>query len=405
MSEERVEKVKDIARGRRDHAGERILGVFAYNPPNYAIYRTCRRLMIQFADDPATARLQRMRVSVLAPLRGQINGLIDKWRGDIDAPGQSGKDARRAERYDRRGSDAILLLLEDASQAMTAIRLLTEIKDDVVAERQSFGRVDYLFVALSMTIGFIALMWLASADWVGRFLERLGQPYSLIWTGVAGGALGAFLSIASTLKTRTVLINLRMVDNAADAALRVSIGAISGGVLICLFASKLVAAPLFAMNVHQWLHPTLEHALLMFMLGFLAGFTERLLPDLLEKAQLGLEQSVSVTPNLPPGKAARAAEAAAAAVAARTNLPPPAPAEDGSAEPPKDVVNPGIASASGVVGDPDAAVDGAGATESRREPVDDPDAVAPAEMADTNDTMPDDFDAAKGAMPSSSQVV
>jgi hypothetical protein len=347
MSDGRAERVEEIKRGGKDYAGEDVLSIYAYNPPEYAIYRTPRRLMVQFADpdSPVSAKAQRAAISVLAPLRGQINGLIDGWRGDLDSEGRWSTNAKRAERYDRRVADALLMVLEDMTQTTTAIGLLTQIKDDIVAERQSLARMGYLPFALAVTVGFVLLMWLVSSEWVFKLIFRLGPDYQAIWTGVSGGAIGALFSIASAIKQRTVLVDLRQGANRADASLRVIIGAISGGMLICLLMSKLIANPLFTQENKLWAHHEPSSTVLIFVLGFIAGFAERLLPDLLERAQLGLEQkeAVPAQPAPPdPGQASAASTIAAASVQAGTNQPPTPPppeprdtehAEDGDLAP------------------------------------------------------------------------
>jgi len=72
--------VADISKGENDSAGAQILDVYAKNPPLYAVYRTAKRVLIQFADDRKDQDPQRENIAKLNPLPGEINGLIDGWR-------------------------------------------------------------------------------------------------------------------------------------------------------------------------------------------------------------------------------------------------------------------------------------------------------------------------------------
>ena len=94
------------------------------------------------------------------------------------------------------------------------------------------------------------------------------------------GALGAVLSIAIGIRARTVAIEGDWPSNAVDAGVRVGIGMISAGVLFFLLNSGMVAKisagdVSLTGNKMEW-----QVAL---VIGFAAGFLERLVPDLLER--------------------------------------------------------------------------------------------------------------------------
>ncbi len=81
--------VEQILIGRTDSSGNQILTVYSKIDQRYALYRTPERVVVQFADDDAVGDQQRAALAPLNPVRGEINGLIDGWRGSSDPDKQS----------------------------------------------------------------------------------------------------------------------------------------------------------------------------------------------------------------------------------------------------------------------------------------------------------------------------
>ena len=138
-------KVADIQAGSLDSAGTIIEEVYTKYDPNYAVYRTKSRVLVQFGDLEETEKSQRAALATLYPLRGEVNGLIDGWRGSKDAT-----RAAKARRYERRAADALVVALE-ASPADGAL-LLQSVKADLIDGRQATGRVQYLATALATAL-------------------------------------------------------------------------------------------------------------------------------------------------------------------------------------------------------------------------------------------------------------
>jgi hypothetical protein len=100
------------------------------------------------------------------------------------------------------------------------------------------------------------------------------------WVGAQAGLLGAILSIAIGIRRRTVALDLGIAGNLSDSALRLVIGAVSGGTLVLLFSTGMLPTLRTAQGVQDGVTSAIAFALL---LGIIAGFVEQLVPSLLEK--------------------------------------------------------------------------------------------------------------------------
>ena len=311
--------LSDLRRGVLDETGYPILDIYARKLPEYVVYRNRQRVAVQYADLRSDASAQRKMMATLNPLRGEINGLIDGWRLKKDRSGAQ----RRAERFDRRVADAMVAALE--GDVSTAVALLTKIKQDIVDERTAWARFQYLIVALSAgVVG--TLIAFAMVRWGG--LPHVSDD---LYQAAGAGLIGAFFSIALAIRGRTVLPDLQWIANAMDAALRMLVGLIGAGVLVAMVDAHMVnvtfglpAAPAAGVPLRSTpseppntridavppaapASPTPQDAanrseatdaglncgvarcsdqawLNILIFGFVAGFSERFVPDLLAKA-------------------------------------------------------------------------------------------------------------------------
>ncbi|UIK00390.1 DUF4407 domain-containing protein [Rhizobium leguminosarum] len=272
------ETVASIVVGEKDYTGLPITAVYSKVSNVYAVYCNPERVMVQFADDAELGSKQRLALAHLAPLRGEINGIIDGWRKSQWPWPWS--DTSKAKRYDRRTADAMVVALQ--GDQMSAEALLRAVKVDLVEERTSIGRSSYIIYATICSILIFSVFALLSRG------ERIDDKTAFgvltaedsWWLATGIGCLGAMFSIAIGIRDRTIHTDLRTRDNIVDATLRIIIGAISAVVLLALFKSKIIS---FAIGENKFdiaaKGPEMVH--FAFIVAFLAGFSERLVGDYL----------------------------------------------------------------------------------------------------------------------------
>jgi hypothetical protein len=329
--------IEDLRVGKEDIAGNVIICIYAKKPPAYAVYRDPMKVAVHLAKDPAVESIQRAALAALNPLRGQISGLIDGWRSSadelaaLDAEQASGsrwqrfkaalkrsrlqRNKARAARFDRRVADAMIMGLEGS--VADALALLTEIRDDIIAERKGFAQTDYLRTAAIVMVTFLVAIGVISSPGIFRHPPA---AWNIIWTGAAAGVVGAFFSIATGLRGRTVLIDLQKWDNRRDAILRITVGTMGAGIFLCLLLTGFVTLADFKAAEHLKVATDNDPVLWAIVLGFVAGFSERAVPDLLSKASFVTtekDHDVAAQQAKVAGAAAAAIPAQAAAAADR----------------------------------------------------------------------------------------
>ena len=121
---------------------------------------------------------------------------------------------------------------------------------------------------------------------VASRLYPFQEASSDLWLAAKAGLIGASFSIALAIRGRTVALDTELLDNVTDGTLRLLIGVISAGVLLLLFASGIVPNLKIGDAIFSGGTLTWQTVLLV---GFVGGFMERLVPDLLEKrnSQIG----------------------------------------------------------------------------------------------------------------------
>jgi hypothetical protein len=260
--------IGDVNIGVQDLTGKIIEEIYAKVRPKYAVYRTTDRVVIQYADDEQVATEQRQHMSPLNLARAQIDGLISDW-----TQSKHKSFNEKSAKYESRVASALILCLE--GDAATALASLNETKEDIIAERTSWGRFEYLISASIFSLIAICIFTMLQHKYF-----PFPQPSGNIWLAARAGTIGAFFSIALAIRSRTVLTNLHRRDNLADAALRILIGIVAAGVLVLMLSSKILPSFMIGNAGISGTDITWQTVL---VVGFVAGFFERLVPDLLEQ--------------------------------------------------------------------------------------------------------------------------
>lgn len=276
--------VADVILDKPDDTGLKVTAIYSRVAGVYVVYSNCKRLMVHYADDADLAKEQRLALAHLAPLRGEIGGLLEYWR-----EAKTSRDRRLTRSFDRRTADALIVALQGDQES--ASKLLIAIKADILEERASIGRAEYAgFATLTAVVLFLAF---ASLWW-----KQIGispgaadaKSEAMLWFSACVGCLGALFSIALGIRGRDVHYDLTLLDNFVDACLRVIIGVISAVVLFSLIRGNLASVSLggtpirLAPSAGTADENTIKYASI--VVAFLAGFSERLVGDFLGKVMV-----------------------------------------------------------------------------------------------------------------------
>jgi hypothetical protein len=264
--------VDDIRVGVIDIAEKQIDEVYYKSPSSFAIYRAGTRVLIQHADDAAIARTQRTSIAELNLIRSRISTTLDSWSRAMWE-----RKKRLTTNYQNHVAASLNQCLE--GDADNALKSLSEILADMAKERSSMARFNYLWLTLLVTVVYVLVLLSLQLLFAG-FLPTLETDGSPLLLAAGAGSIGAFFSIAIGMRQRTVLTDLSLLDILGDISLRVTIGVISAGILLLCWRTGLIPAMKFEIISSERGSSSLDAVML---LGIVAGFFERLVPDLLSK--------------------------------------------------------------------------------------------------------------------------
>ncbi len=256
---EQLFRVGDVKTKNPDGAGRIVEHVFSKRLL-YAIYQADNKVFIQYADDPTTADAQAQTVADLLCLRRKLEYLADGLTSN--------------QYYNEQLASAFQVAFDhkpDVAKEALSIAI-----DNATEERARIGRQYYLIAA-----GTVSLVMAMILIGIGGSLKGGAAQTGLLLLTCGGGAIGALLSIAIAIRSRTVAPDHDWTTNLIDGVLRVGIGIISGFALHLLLTTGFITGA-SAGTVALTAAAGWKAALL---IGLAAGFLERLVPDLLEKGQ------------------------------------------------------------------------------------------------------------------------
>lgn len=272
--------VDQIECGGLDLRGLRITKVYARQEGEYAIYKAGGDVMIQYADAARCAAEQRKKILKLGTAKADLNALL------------AGMRERKREIYDTRMATALQQCLDDPADG-SAREIMSKAYADALIQRSADGRIQYLIgAAVTASFGF-AVMTVAQ-DHLMPFQAAADN----LWLAGRAGVLGALLSIGIGIRNRTVAIDLYPTSNIAEGALRLVIGCICAGFLLMGLTSGIF--PEVRAGDTRLVGQGMSWQAVI-VVGFVAGFLERLVPDLLEKTgpqpPMTVQQTNSPAPN------------------------------------------------------------------------------------------------------------
>ena len=249
--------LRDIRVGNKDGRGVSITQIYAAESGKYAIYQA-DEVMVHFADNPEIKQAQRKAILPVSAARAEVNALVQ---------GLPCRDI-----CDRQLAYALQLALDDDIDG--AKGTVAAAKAFVLGKRAARGRFQYLKWSYGAAAVLIGLLFVAS-----RFYP-FQEASSDLWLAAKAGLIGAAFSIALAIRSRTVALDTDLLDNVTDGTLRLLIGVISAGVLLLLLGCGIL--PSLKIGDANFSASTLTWQMVL-VIGFVGGFMERLVPDLLEK--------------------------------------------------------------------------------------------------------------------------
>lgn len=289
-------EVNAICIGGLDGNNLKVIDVYARQRNRYAVYQTAQRVVVAYADDPLVQNIQRKRLAVLAMLRSEIDGLLAPWREKkVRMLNQLPLMARQ---YDMRVYPALVEALEGRPDVGLAI--LQRLRSDIAGDMASRARLAYV----AWSVGAACLLLLVCV----AFHAGIGYLYGndalvpetsrrFLLAGMCTGILGALYSTATRVQRRALENELRKLDYVTDSFVRIGLGAIGAFILECFLISGAIEIH-FGNGISMGQDGAAGRNFIYLVLigGFLAGFVERLVPDLLNSYTIVAHRDAAPAP-------------------------------------------------------------------------------------------------------------
>lgn len=250
--------LSQVMPGKRDKRDRKILDVL-WAVSQFRIYKTKFGISPHFSDDPQEAEKQQQRYLALGAKLSSVNHVL------MTMP--FGRHPYFNREIARAIAQALKGLDEDGRKTLDAVERHAE------KLRVAFGRISYLAVCLFV----VALM--------GAVLAYYGVASAPpIWLAAACGGMGALLSVAISVPTLAIDVETSFLMHYVNGVLRILIGII--GATICYIAIRAGAFGDLIPGIEVINDPAADPSLHRYAVAFvsvLAGFSERLIPDMLSR--------------------------------------------------------------------------------------------------------------------------
>jgi len=269
----------DLREGKKDKLGHEVEEIL-WIGRNYAIYCSQKGVYVQFSDCLQEAAVQRSRFTEISPELCELRYLTYEMRSRWNFGFRPRTGRHPSSLYDHNMAQALMLAMEErvkdgkqlAQQALTmAVQRVTN--DNTVR----YLRFCLSCWALVVIIGIPFLFLIPS------------QELRLFVVAAMCGATGAVLSVATRLQAFQLTPCHQSNMNYWMSGTRLGIGLIAG-LIILLLGPKILSEPM------KGLVPTMGGAEVQWQgaafLGLIAGFAERLIPNLLGRTIDKMESPV-----------------------------------------------------------------------------------------------------------------
>ena len=251
-----------------------------WNGSDFRVYRTARGINPEFADNTAISRRQRERYLTLGEELAQLNHLIHllshSWLQALGFKSMQGRDLNRPYYEDEMVRGIVQAVAGDVTQGKATLEALAGRLEKRLCNK---GRVTYFGVCLIVTVLVAFAAWTVWFSSTGAI-----QEIALV---AAAGAIGALLSSAAGLRALKIDPGATLFMNWIYGGQRMLVGVLGAVVLYLALraglATELIPGlPEAGAGAALPKPAPLDPHKLAFV-SILAGFSERLVPNLLDR--------------------------------------------------------------------------------------------------------------------------
>ena len=259
---------------------------------DYLIYRTDKGVFVHFSDCANREKEQRVAFTEICPELCELRFLTQGMRAG-DMPwwrkhrAEDGDDGAASSLFDHNVAQALMLLMEGKPQEAKSI---AEAALEMAVKRSTTDNT-IRYVGASMTAAFVTSVLIVLVGYAAYLQYPATQLY---FVAAFFGVVGAAFSVATRVRSFEAKPCQQSTMNYVMARLRIGIGLVSALIFYLLSRESLGGAVIRPEVVQG---P--EGAALV---GFLAGFAERLVPTVFRRATEAFEESSGTPVQLAKGR-------------------------------------------------------------------------------------------------------